>query len=113
MNKLLLKSEFYNQIELGKQFLGEKDIKKSFYHFENAHILGQKNVYRHTLSHYWMLVFGFKTKNGKEIVGHIIRIIASILFTLIWVPVGNPGGASISPIKPILIRKELKKYFSK
>lgn len=108
-----LKSEFYKQLQLGKKALKSKDYKIVYYHFENAHILGQKHLGRHTLSHYWMFVFGIKTKNSKEIIGQVFRIIASILFTLIWVPKGNTGGTNISPIKPIPIRKELQKYFSK
>ena len=111
MMKKLLKIEFYNQLKLGKKALKKRDYQASFYHLENAHILGQKHLFRHTLSHYWMFIYAIKTKNLKEVIGQIFRIIASILFTLIWVPLGNTGGSNISPIKPIPIRKELKKYF--
>ena len=113
MTQLQRKQEFYRQLILAKKALKSKHFKVSFYHFENAHILGQKHMYRHTLSHYYMLVFGIKTKNSKEILGQISRIIASIFFTNIWVPVGNTGSSNISPIKPIPVRKELQKYFSK
>lgn len=112
MNKQLLKNGFYRQLNLGKVALKNKEHNKAFYHLENAHVLGQKHVYRHTVSHYWMLIFGIQTKNTKEIFGQIFRIVASILFTLIWVPLGNTGGSNISPIKPIPLRKELKNYFS-
>ena len=111
MTNLLLKSEFYKQLQLGKKALKRRAYKTSFYHFENAHILGQKHLFRHTTSHYWMLIYGFKTKNSKEIIGQIVRILASLLFTLIWVPKGNTGGTNISPIKKMPIRKELKNYF--
>ena len=111
MNSSTLKRGFYQEIELGKRALNFKDCKAAFYHFENAHILGQKHLYRHTVSHYWMFIYAIKTKNIKEVIGQIVRIIASILFTLIWVPLGNTGGSNISPIKPIPVRKELKKYF--
>ena len=113
MSNQLLKTEFYNQIDIGKKYLKEKKYKLSYYHFENAHILGQKNVLRHTISHFWMLIFGLKTKNITEILGQFLRILASLLFTLIWVPRGNTGGTNISPIKKIPIRKELKNYFAK
>ena len=111
MSTHCLKAGYYHQLEFAKEHLKNGDFKKSYYHFENAHILGQKHIWRHTLSHYWMLIFGLKTKNSKEIIGQIFRVIASLLFTTIWVPVGNTGGTNISPIKPIPIRKELTKYF--
>jgi len=60
-----------------------------------------------------MFVFGIKTNNAKEVIAQVFRIMASLLFTLIWVPTGNTGGTNISPIKPIPIRKELRDYFSK
>ena len=113
MTKQQLKKEFNYQIDLGKRYLKQKDYTTSFYHLENAHILGQKHLYRHTLSHWWMFIWGIKSKSIKESIGQIFRIIASLLFTLIWVPKGNTGGTNISPIKPIPIRKELQKYFLK
>jgi len=111
MTNELLKTEFHKQLKSGREALHLKKHTIAFYHFENAHILGQKHLWRHTISHYWMFVFGIKTQNTKEIIGQIFRILASLLFTLIWVPKGNTGGTNISPIKPIPIRKELKKYF--
>ncbi|PQJ77539.1 DUF3703 domain-containing protein [Polaribacter glomeratus] len=111
MDNHLLKNEFNHQLKLGKTALKESDFKTSFYHLENAHVLGQKHIIRHTISHYWMLIFGIKSRNSKEIIGQVTRIIASVLFTLIWVPKGNTGGSNISPIKQIPIRKELQKYF--
>ncbi|MGG8495478.1 DUF3703 domain-containing protein [Tenacibaculum sp. TC6] len=105
------KQEFYKQLLLGKKALKSNRFKVPFYHFENAHILGQKHVYRHTLAHYWMLIYGLKTNNNKEITGQFFRIIASLLLTLIWVPTGNTGGTNISAIKKLPVRKELQKYF--
>ena len=113
MSHQQLKAEFSHQLQLGTTALKTKDYQLAFYHLENAHILGQKHVWRHTLSHYWMFIYGIKTKNIKEIIGQVFRIIASLIFTLIWVPLGNTGGTNISPIKPIPIRKELQKYFLK
>ena len=111
MSNQELRTAFYDQIELGKEALKNTKFEISFYHFENAHILGQKHIIRHTISHYYMLIIGIKSKSNKEIIGQVLRIIASLLFTLIWVPKGNTGGANISPVKILPIRKELKKYF--
>lgn len=111
MDKIQLKRAFYKELFLAKTHLKKRNYNESFYHLENAHILGQKHILRHTISHYEMLVFGIKTKNLSEIFGQILRILASVLFTLIWVPKGNTGGTNISPIKKLPLRKELQKYF--
>ena len=105
------KKEYYNQLIIAKKTLKNNRFKVSFYHLENTHVLGQKHLYRHTLSHCWMFIYGVKTTNIKEMVGQFTRILAAILFTNIWIPKGNTGGSNISPIKPMLIRKELQKYF--
>ncbi|MGB0891190.1 MAG: DUF3703 domain-containing protein [Flavobacteriaceae bacterium] len=113
MAKKQMRKEYNNQINLGKEFLAKENFNKAYYHFENAHILGQKHLLKHIRSHYYMLLWGIHLRDTKEIIGQIFRIIASFLFTLFWVPKGNTGGTNISPIKQIPIRKELKKYFSK
>ncbi len=46
-----------------------------------------------------MLQFGIKIKSGKEIFGQI--------------PVGNPGGANVPPLKPFPIEKDLQDIFAK
>ncbi len=79
MTPLQRKQEFYRQLTLAKKTLKSKNFQMSFSHLENAHVLGQKHVYRHTLSHYWMLVYGIKTNSSKEIIGQLFRIITSIL----------------------------------
>lgn len=110
--KLERKKEFYIQLRLGKINLNNNEVQTAFYHFENAHVLGQSHLYRHALSHFWLLFWGYKTNSVKEIIGQSFRIIASLLFTLIWVPMGNTGGTNISSIKILPIRKELQKYFA-
>lgn len=82
-----------------------------FYYLENAHILGQKRICEHTLSHVWMLKVGWRKNDIKELLGQLIRTIASPIITPIWVPLGNTGGANVSPLKVMPVRPELKAYF--
>ncbi len=84
---------------------------RAFYHLENAHVLGQKSARCHTLSHWWMLRWSLRTHNYRELVGQIPRIGASLLFSKIWVPVGNTGGSNVSAFRPMPIRQELEQYF--
>jgi hypothetical protein len=107
MNEIL-KSAFENEIEIGKTLFLRKDFEKAFYHFERAHILGQKFVITHTKSHIWMLRIGIKTKNVKEIIGQLIRIPAGMIGSFIGkVPIGNTGGSNVSLIDEIEIPPDL------
>ena len=85
------------------------ELDSAFYHLERAHILGQSYIIPHTKSHWWMLKVGFKKHNFREVFGQVTRIIASVLFSKIWVPMGNTGGSNVNPLKPMPIPEDLKK----
>ena len=81
---------------------------------ERAHIIGQKYPYAHTFVHWKMLQFGIKIKSGKEIMGQIPRLIFGGVKSFVGkIPVGNPGGANVHPLKPFPIEKELENIFAK
>jgi hypothetical protein len=54
-------------------------------------------------SHWWILKVGFKKHNFREVFGQITRIIASVLFSKIWVPMRNTGGANVNSLKKMPI----------
>jgi hypothetical protein len=89
------------------------ELDSAFHHLERAHILGQSYIIPHTKAHLWMLKIGFKKHNFRDVFGQISRIIASVLFSKIWVPMGNTGGANVNPFKPMPIPEDLKKILSK
>ncbi|MBU2972273.1 DUF3703 domain-containing protein [Pseudoalteromonas sp. C2R02] len=105
-----LKKAFAQEMLFAKKLYKAGDYIKCFGHLERAHILGQSYVISHTSSHWWMLKVGIKTINIKEVLGQVMRILASIVFSRIWVPLGNTGGTNVSPFKPMPIPKELKKH---
>jgi hypothetical protein len=109
MNSILRRA-FENEMSLAKKEYMASSYKGCFEHLERAHILGQSYIIPHTLSHWWMLKVGFKTRDFREIFGQLTRIIASIIFSRIWVPIGNTGGANVSPIKPMKIPQDLQAY---
>ena len=55
-----------------------------------------------------MLKVGFKKQSFKDIFGQVTRIIAAILFSKVWVPLGNTGGTNVNPLKPMPIPEDLK-----
>ncbi len=83
-------------------------------HLERAHILGQRYPYAHSYVHWKMLKFGFRIKNRKEIIGQIPRLIFGGIKSFVGkVPLGNPGGANVPPLKPFPIQEELQQIFVK
>jgi len=61
-----------------------------------------------------MLQYGIQIKNRKEIVGQIPRLIFGGVKSFVGkIPVGNPGGANVPPLKSFTIEKELQEIFSK
>ena len=59
-----------------------------------------------------MLQFGFKIKSSKEIAGQIPRLILGGVKSFVGsIPVGNPGGANVPPLKPFPIAEELMDIF--
>ncbi|MGE4596625.1 MAG: DUF3703 domain-containing protein [Methylophilaceae bacterium] len=106
---------FYNS-ELSKYRIeySNGNFTKAWNHLERAHILGQKYPFAHTFVHWKMLQFGIKMKNGKEIIGQIPRLIFGGVKSFVGkIPVGNPGGANVPPLKPFPIEKELQEIFIK
>ena len=97
------------QIEYSKNNLSE-----AWNHLERAHIIGQKYPFEHSLVHWKMLQFGFKIKNTKEVVGQIPRLIFCGIKSFVGkIPVGNPGGANVPPLKPFPIAEDLQIIFKK
>jgi len=106
---IIIKAAFKKELNIGKQYYAQKLYYKAFPFFERSHILGQKYVVPHTISHLWMLKIGFKTKNIKEIIGQLIRIPMGIIGSLVGiVPIGNTGGSDISITKSPPIPKDLR-----
>jgi len=80
----------------------------AFHHYERAHILGQKFTLAHISSHIGMLHVGFLRSDLREIFGQCLRILAALVFSKLWVPLGNTGGANVSALKPMPIPEDLK-----
>ena len=80
----------------------------AIHHYERAHILSQKYTIPHLKSHLGMLRIGFLRKDTREIVGQCIRVVAALIFSKIWVPIGNTGGTNVSALRPMPIPEDLQ-----
>lgn len=83
------------------------DLEGAFHHLERAHILSQRITRLHVRSHVGMLAIGWQRRDGREVAGQLARIVAALLFSRIWVPDGNTGGANVVALKPLPIPDDL------
>ena len=92
----------------------KKDFRLSWHHLERAHILGQSWPVEHTKTHWRMLAFAFKIKNTKEIIGQIPRLLLGGVKSFVGeIPLGNTGGANVSPLRPMEISNDLQMILNK
>ncbi len=111
--RLELKEAFKSEMSQAIQAYRRKTLDLSFFHLERAHILGQSFIIPHTRTHWWMLKIALKRCDGRETFGQVMRIIGSILFSRIWVPIGNTGGANVNPMKPMPVPEDLRKILDR
>lgn len=95
-----------------EQYAGHH-LDKAFSHLERAHILGQSFTVPHARAHWGMLKVGWARRDFIEITGQLARILGSLLFTWIWVPVGNTGGAHVPPFKSMPIPEEFQELLKR
>tara|TARA_R110002072_G_scaffold104099_1_gene228393 strand:+ start:5902 stop:6270 length:369 start_codon:yes stop_codon:yes gene_type:complete len=82
-------------------------FEQEFSHLETAHVLGQTSTVLHTKAHWMMWLWAVRQKNLRELVGQALRIVGALTKTVFGlVPVGNTGGANVSPFCVMAIRPE-------
>jgi len=108
MKNLGQKKAFSEEMKLALACMSQGELDQSFFHLERAHILGQTTVISHIRSHWWMLRVGWTRHDMAEVRGQILRIIFALLFSRLWVPLGNTGGANVNPLKRMSLPEDLK-----
>ncbi|MDO6436798.1 DUF3703 domain-containing protein [Cyclobacterium sp. 1_MG-2023] len=105
---------FQESLEIYRIEFEAGNLGKAWNHLENAHIIGQRYPYTHTCVHLEMLLFGIKIKSYREIIGQIPRLVLGGVKSFVGkVPLGNPGGADVPPLKPFPIKKGIQEIFEK
>ncbi|WP_434578005.1 DUF3703 domain-containing protein [Pseudomonas sp. Z5-35] len=84
------------------------DIQAAYRWLERAHILTQRMPLAHAKSHWLMLKMGVLTKDWREVVGQLPRIIAALLFSRVWVPAGNTGRARVNALSVMPLSADLE-----
>jgi Protein of unknown function (DUF3703) len=106
------KAAYRSEIGKTREHFAGGDLARAIHHVERAHIVGQRYFWAHAISHVWMLRIAWCRRDAREIFGQITRLIATIPgYIFGWVPVGNTGGANVSPVQPMPIPEDLVAYF--
>ena len=87
----------------------QSDAEGEWRHLERAHVLSQPMAGPHVRTHVAMLGYGLRHRDGREIVGQLIRLFVAAPGT--WTgryPVGNTGGANVSALKPMPLPDDLQ-----
>jgi Protein of unknown function (DUF3703) len=101
--------EAYEQeVASADEALQRDDFEAAFRHLERAHVLAQRMTGRHTFIHWRMLVAGLRRGDLREAGGQVPRIVASVLFSRLWVPRGNSGRARVSAFAPMPVPDDLQ-----
>jgi metal-dependent hydrolase (beta-lactamase superfamily II) len=110
--KPTLAAAFRHEMDAARAAWSAGEHQAAFARLERAHILGQRHFVPHVLSHMWMLRVGLKRRDRREIVGQLLRLVATLPGALIgWVPAGNTGGANVPALRPMPIPSEFAHHF--
>lgn len=105
-----LKLAFTRELQLADAARIAGDLDLAFTHLERAHILSQRSTAQHVLTHLGMLRIGWVRRDWREVFGQMTRIPAAALFSRIWIPVGNTGGANVRATRPMPIPEDLREF---
>jgi len=106
-----LRTAFKEEMQVAKSLYYQGQYLQSFHHLERAHILGQRHYVPHVINHYWMLKVGWRSRDVREVLGQVLRIIGSAGSLIGLIPIGNTGGANVSAVKPMPIPQDLVPFF--
>ncbi len=96
-----------------KAALAQNELDAAFASLERAHILGQRYLIAHIVTHVWMLRVAIRRRDAREIAGQILRLFATFPgYVFGWVPKGNTGGTSVSPLKPMPLPEDLREVLA-
>ena len=104
------KAAFQSEITAAAIAQNLGDAQAEFAHLERAHVLGQRSTLAHTVAHWRMFHFGLRHRDLREVFGQVARMLAALTKSVIWVPVGNTGGANVNPFRPMPVPSDLRIY---
>lgn len=101
---------FAQRLAAGYAALHSGEAGRAYALFEEAHVLGQSRTAAHVRSHWAFLCWSVRFGDRHEAVGQGPRLLAAVLFTWLWMPRGNTGGARLGAFQRLPIPPALQAY---
>jgi hypothetical protein len=108
-NRTELRERWAEERTAARSARRQADVGDEWRHLERAHVLSQPMAAAHVRTHLAMLGYGLRHRDGREIVGQLVRLIVAAPGT--WTgryPVGNTGGANVSALEQMPIPDDLQ-----
>lgn len=84
------------------------DLPQRWLLLEAAHVLGQTRLRPHLVTHVRMLALAWVTRDGREVLGQLLRLLLVPLGHLTGrLPLGNAGRSNISAFQTMPIREDI------
>lgn len=104
-----VRTAYQSALAHAKAAFAQDEFERAFAALERAHILGQRYLVAHIVTHAWMLRIAIRRRDAREIFGQVLRLLATFPGYLTgWVPIGNTGGANVSAVRPMPIPEDLR-----
>ena len=104
-----LKSFYRTETSAAHDAVKQGNFQLAFVHLERAHILSQRYTLAHAATHMRMLKLGWRLGDASEVRGLVVRVLAALIFSRIWVPGGNTGRARVSAFAPMPLPEDLSR----
>ncbi len=104
-----LRAAWARELDAARTARANGDDAAEWKHLERAHILSQPLAWPHVRTHAAMFGVAFRRRDRRELVGQVFRIVVAGPASLAGkYPVGNTGGADVSPFAPMPVPDDLR-----
>jgi hypothetical protein len=103
-----LRLALQRELAFAEEHRRAREYEAAFARLERAHILSQRHAFGHAGVHLQMWRLGWERRDLREVTGQLPRILAALLFSRLWVPLGNTGGANVSAFRPMPVPADLR-----
>ena len=102
-----LRQAYRGELAQAREAERAADLERALRHLARAHILSQRYAFAHAATHLRMLRIGLLRRRPREVLGQASRTLAALLFSRIWVPLGNTGLTDVSAFRPMPVPEDL------